>query len=223
MYCKGIFTNQNQLIYHYTNLKLKKMKKLLFSVLLFLFGTASFCTTWTITNSGDTFVPPTITIVVGDSVNFVVEAIHKPVEVSQATWIANGNTPLPGGFDLPFGGGLVLPDKLGVGTHYYVCSVHVAFGMKGTIIVQNNAGISNLPPPLNFNISPNPASASITINAGNNLIGSQYMITDQTGRKVLTGKLSDITTPVDISQLTPGVYMIQVAGLKRSSIKLVKE
>jgi plastocyanin len=199
------------------------MKKLLLSLLLFLFGTASFCTTWTITNSGDTFVPATLTIVIGDSVNFVVEAIHKPVEVSQATWNANGNTPLPGGFDLPFGGGFVLPALLGVGTHYYVCSVHVSFGMKGTIIVQSNSGINNIQPPLNLTVSPNPASTSITISAGSDLVGSQYMITDQAGRQVITGKLTDVTTPVDISQLTSGIYMIQVAGIKRSSIKLIKK
>ncbi len=198
------------------------MKKILFSILLFSLGTASFCTTWTITNTGDTFVPVNLTIMVGDSVLFVVGAIHQPVEVSQATWNANGNTPLPGGFDLPFGGGLVLPDKLGVGTHWYVCSVHVAFGMKGTIIVQNNSGISNIQPPLNLTVTPNPASTSITLTAGNDLVGLQYMISDQAGKEILTGKLVDITTPVNISQLTPGVYMIQVVGLRRSSIKLIK-
>jgi hypothetical protein len=95
--------------------------------------------------------------------------------------------------------------------------------MKGTIIVQSNSGINNIQPPLNLTVSPNPASTSITISAGSDLVGSQYMITDQAGRQVITGKLTDVTTPVDISQLTSGIYMIQVAGIKRSSIKLIKK
>src|ERR1035437_4943332 len=108
------------------------MKRIFTFALLCLMGTTGICKTWVIANSLDTFVPNTLTIALGDSVQFTVGATHQPLEVSQATWNANGAVPLPGGFDLPFGGGLVLPAQLQVGVHYYVCSVHVAFGMKGT-------------------------------------------------------------------------------------------
>jgi hypothetical protein len=94
--------------------------------------------------------------------------------------------------------------------------------MKGIIIVQNNSGITDNQLPLNFSVSPNPASNTITLKADNDLVGSQYLIIDQQGRQMITGKLGDMTTPVDISQLSPGVYLIQVAGLRRSSIKLIK-
>lgn len=198
------------------------MKKLVFSLLLFSLGSASFCTTWTITNSGDTFVPASLTIALGDSINFVVGITHQPVEVSLTTWNANGNTPLPGGFETPFGGGLVLPAKLGVGTHYYVCSAHVSFDMKGTIIVQNNSGIADNKVQVGISVYPNPANNLLTIKAGDDLVGSQYLISDQTGRQVLNGKLANETTAVDISQLTPGVYLIQVAGQRRSSVKMIK-
>jgi plastocyanin len=203
-------------------IKLKEMKKVLFSILLFLSGTAGFCTTWTITNNLDTFVPATVTIAPGDSVNFVIGITHQPREVSQATYNAGGNTLLPGGFETPFGGGLVLPAQLGVGTHYYVCSVHYLFGMKGTIIVQSNAAIAvnHLSP--DFSVYPNPVSTSMTINARNDWVGSQYIITDQAGRQILEGKLVDEATPVDISRLTPGVYIIQMAGQRRSAIKMIK-
>ncbi len=198
------------------------MKKLVLSLLLFSLGTASFCTTWTITNVGTTFSPATVTIHLGDSVNFALAAIHNAVEVSQATWNANGTTALPGGFQEPLGGGLVLPAKLGVGTHYYVCQPHASLGMKGMIIVQNNSGISNNQPPSNLSVFPNPASNSITIKTGNDLVGSQYLITDQTGRQVLNGILSNEATQADISRLTPGIYLIQVVGQRRSSVKMIK-
>jgi plastocyanin len=217
-----IIESAMRLFFKSINLKIKKMKNFLFSFLLLLLGTASFCTTWTITNVGFTFSPATVTIHLGDSVNFTLEASHNALEVSQTTWNANGTTPLAGGFQTPFGGGLVLPSLLGVGTHYYVCTNHVSGGMKGIIIVQNNSGISNNQLPSDLSVSPNPASNSITLKAGNDLVGSQYLITDQGGRQILTGKLVDITTQVDISQLSPGVYLIQVAGQRRSSVKMIK-
>lgn len=198
------------------------MKKLIFSLLLFSLGMASFCTTWQVTNVGTTFSPATVTIHLGDSVNFILEAPHNGVEVSQSTWNANGNTALPGGFQTPFGGGLVLPSKLAVGTHYYVCSPHASLGMKGIIIVENNSGIADNKLQAGISVYPNPANNLMTIKAANDLVGSQYLISDQAGRQVLNGKLANETTPVDISQLTSGVYLIQVVGQRRSSVKMIK-
>jgi plastocyanin len=199
------------------------MKKVLFSILLFVSATAGFCTTWVITNSGDTFVPATLTIALDDSVRITVATIHQPVEVSLATWNANGNTPLPGGFDLPFGGGLILPAQLGVGIHYYVCSVHADLGMKGTITVENNAGIVGIQQKGNLSVYPNPVITSLTIYAGKDMIGLPYFIADQTGRNHIYGKLVNDATMVDFSQLGSGIYVIQVVGQKRYSIKVVKK
>ncbi|MDX1907903.1 MAG: plastocyanin/azurin family copper-binding protein, partial [Bacteroidia bacterium] len=115
------------------------MKNLLLTLLLISTSLTGFCTVWTINDSGLTFTPATITINLGDTVNFVLSATHNAREVSQATWNANGTTALAGGFQAPFGGGTILPAQLGVGTHYYVCTPHASFGMKGTIIVQSCA------------------------------------------------------------------------------------
>jgi len=111
-------------------------KSLWLSILLFLFATPAFSTTHTITNSGSTFSPATITINLGDTVKFVLSSFHNAIEVSESTWNANGSTALANGFQTAFGGGTVLPDKLGLGTHWYVCTNHVGGGMKAKIIVQ---------------------------------------------------------------------------------------
>jgi plastocyanin len=198
------------------------MKKNIFSFLLLSLSITSFSTKWTITNSGDTFVPVTLTIQLGDSVQFSVGSNHQPVEVSQATWNTDGNTPLPGGFNLPFGGGLILPAQLETGTHYYVCSVHASMGMKGTIIVQSSTGINNQSL-RNFIAFPNPADRGLTITCGKDKVGLQWMIEDQAGRNALTGKLESESTQIDIAELTPGIYLFEVAGQERSSIKFVKK
>ena len=124
------------------------------------------------------------------SMNFTLAASHNVVEVSQSTWNANDNTALPGGFQTPFGGGLVLPAKLGTGTHYYVCSPHASLGIKGIIIVQDNSGIADNKLQAGISVYPNPANNLMTIKAANDLVGSQYLISDQTGRQVLNRQTS---------------------------------
>ncbi|MGB8359484.1 MAG: T9SS type A sorting domain-containing protein [Bacteroidales bacterium] len=198
------------------------MKTVLSSLVLVLFTSGAFCTTWTITNSGTTFSPSTITIIAGDDVTFSLATIHNAVEVSQETWNVNGSTKLTGGFETPFGGGQVLASQLGVGTHYYVCTSHISLGMKGKIIVQNATGITENRSVSDFSIYPNPALISVTIKANEARIGSGFYISDLTGKKVVSGKLDNEITTIDISHLTRGIYMIGMADRSERPVKLIK-
>ena len=192
----------------------------LFSLVLLV--TAAYSTTHTITSSGFTFSPATITITLGDDVNFTLGSIHNAVEVSQATWNANGNTALTGGFQTPFSGGPVPAAKLGAGTHYYVCTPHASLGMKGIIIVENATGIAENRQLPNFIVYPVPSVNLLTIRTNNNLSGKRFYISNLSGNVVSTGTLYEDTTPIDISQFTPGIYMIQIAGQRKQSVRFVK-
>ena len=86
------------------------------------FTSLSFSATHTITNSGFTFSPSSITINVGDTVNFNLASMHTAREVDQATWNADGTTS-NGGFDLPFGGGTVVLTQAGY-TILFVSLMH---------------------------------------------------------------------------------------------------
>jgi plastocyanin len=203
------------------------MKTILFSVILFAIVTAGYCTTWTITNSGFTFSPATITITVGDSVNFSVTSIHQPLEVSQATWNANGNTPLAGGFQTPFGGGLVLPAKLTVGTHYYVCSAHASMGMKGTIIVQNSTGIKENTAKTNFSVFPNPSNGKFQIEMVNPVFPENYNleIYNMVGDKIYSnyGLKQQVSTQIDLSGFPRGYYFVRIfdgAGISDKKVAI---
>jgi hypothetical protein len=66
------------------------MKTFILISLLFFLGLAGFSTKWVIVNSGFTFSPATLTVKTTDSILFNVNQIHQPVEVSQATWNADG-------------------------------------------------------------------------------------------------------------------------------------
>ena len=198
------------------------MKKLIISLFLVSLGTAAFCTTWTITYSGFTFTPATVTIIVGDDVNFNLISMHNAVEVSQTTWDANGNTPLAGGFSVPFGGGLVSASQLTVGTHWYVCQPHASLGMKGIIIVSISTGIPESQSQMNISVYPNPASDFITVKTNSGFQSSPYFITDMAGRQVLSGKLNSEENFIEISKFEKGIYLFQVAGQRRRSFKVIK-
>lgn len=198
------------------------MKKYLLAALLFLSGTAGFCTTWTVNNAGFTFSPASVTIDAGDSVQFSLASMHNALEVSEETWIAKGNTPLPGGFETAFGGGLVLPLQLSVGTHYYVCSPHASSGMRGIIIVQSLTGVDDLKAGSDFFVYPNPARSIMTIKANENMIGKQFYMTDQSGRKVFDGRVTSNETQVNIGQLATGTYQVILIDQKKQAYKLIK-
>jgi plastocyanin len=191
------------------------MKKILLTVLILLSGATCFSKTWTITSSASfTFVPATLTITLGDSVDFQLASIHDAVEVSLATWNANGTTPLPG-FSTPDGGGLVLPAQLTVGTHYYVCTHHVAsMGMKGTIIVQSTTGIEETAMLSNISIYPNPTTGRFSLEFNNADIPSEkdcsLEIYNMNGQKIYQTPVLYPTSEFDLSNQSDGIYFIKI-------------
>lgn len=196
--------------------------KILFSAILFIFSLSASSTKWTITNSGFTFSPATITITQGDSVLFTIASNHNVLEVSQTTWAANGVTPLSGGFNAPFGGGLILPAKLTPGTHFYVCELHASMGMKGQIIVNTTTGIASDTPAYSFSLYPNPTQEIINISAPAEFSGIPYVISDLQGKQLMSGTFMNGNQSLDISRFAEGIYLFRFGDLKRSSIKFVK-
>lgn len=204
-------------------LKNIKMKNLSILTLLVLTSFTGFCKTWTIVNNGMSFSPSNLTIAFGDSVNFNISGSHNAVEVSQSTYDVNGSTALLNGFQVPFNGGEVMPEKLGIGTHYYVCTPHATEGMKATITVIGITNITDNKLVQNISVFPNPTNDLITIKGSKNISGELYTVTDQSGKQVLSGKLSNTNTTVDIRQLATGIYFFQIGEQKRETFKIVKK
>jgi plastocyanin len=200
------------------------MKKFTFSFFLITLAFSAFATTWTVTNVGTSFSPSTLTIMEGDTVVFDLDNDHNSAEVSQATWNANGSTPLAGGWVTAFGGGVVLPADLTEGTHWYVCQPHASMGMKGMIIVLGTTSIEDNPFFAGVSIYPNPSKGNIYLKGqtghSKNLQVDIYNV--QGVRVYGTTKLNNTSMEeIEIPTLEEGIYIVRLQSDEGMSMRKV--
>lgn len=189
----------------------KNMKNKILVVLLTI-SINGFSTVWTINNSGFTFSPATITISLGDTVNFVIGSTHNAREVSQATYNANGSTALAGGFQTASGGGMVLPAQLGVGVHYYVCPPHVSMGMKAIITVQQSTSVVENESQATIFISPNPSSGQFKFNMEDFKLSRNCKIEiyNLEGSLIYNSIIINTKFNLDLSNQATGIYFVKI-------------
>ncbi|MEI6574574.1 MAG: T9SS type A sorting domain-containing protein [Bacteroidota bacterium] len=90
-----------------------------------------------------------------------------------------------------------------------------------TLTVNNNVDIQESLMQKPFSVYPNPANDMITLTIDSNK--GNYSISDNTGRVVLSGELSQHDTQIDIHQLSPGMYTVTFGRKKSHTLKFVKE
>ena len=77
--------------------------------------------------------------------------------------------------------------------------------------------------PLEFSISPNPASDQISIETSTNQFNSQLSIFNSQGREIIRRQVTEPKTVLDISHLPGGIYIVRLTGEKAVGIsKFVK-
>lgn len=82
-------------------------------------------------------------------------------------------------------------------------------------------GVNQVQAEQTLSIYPNPAHETISVKTAAPLTGTEYYITDATGRKIISGKLSSPSTEISIRHLAKGVYYFH-AGQQAGSFKVVK-
>jgi plastocyanin len=172
---------------------------------------------------GFTFSPSTLTIEAGENVEFEGSDSHPILEVSQTTWNDDGITPLEGGFSLPTGSGTVnFPEA---GTHYYVCTAHVASqGMKGKIIVQIAEALNEVSLSEQYAVFPVPLSGN-ELTVALKTTGEQKVsidIYDLAGNLMISslGETVDNKYQIDCSSLPKGLFLMKMKS--DEGISLVK-
>ncbi|MDD4969420.1 MAG: T9SS type A sorting domain-containing protein [Paludibacter sp.] len=205
------------------------MKKIILTLFIIPFYLNGFGATFNIVNVGLTYSPATLTINEGDDVTFTLNSsFHNALEVSLATYNADGIDPLAGGFSVPFGGGSVPSSLLPAGIHYYVCSNHVTLGMKGIIIVQSVSKVPEIQTQNDLLIYPSPAKENITVQ-----FNSTTTIPLEIKLFNLQGRLVDVLFPkteflglllrtFSLNKATSaGVYVVQLTTGDNTSYKRI--
>ena len=107
-----------------------------------------------------------------------------------------------------------------VGDNDYFCGVHGAFSMSGTITVEDPTASIEDEAFKTFSVFPNPASDMITIKLPDNPNASEIEVFNIIGKRVLVHSNSTTTdTPLSISSLQGGLYIIKVTSGENSQTK----
>lgn len=70
---------------------------------------------------------------------------------------------------------------------------------------------------------PNPAHDHLVIIVSKKLIGNSYLIYDNTGKLVLSGKITSENTTVELGDLSGGIYFFSVGENMKQTFKVIKE
>ncbi len=154
-----------------------------------------------ITQNSNTFAPASATVDVGETVTFNVSTQHTATQVSEETWMVNGNTPLPGGFN--FGSGMHEFVPASPGTIYFVCIPHAGMGMKGQLVVQVGTSVEERASTETFRMYPNPATDEMTVEW--NDPSAELVLIDAQGREVLRSRVNT-NERIGLAHLVAGNY-----------------
>jgi hypothetical protein len=75
----------------------------------------------------------------------------------------------------------------------------------------------------NFEFYPNPATNQITLKVDNQLLGSIYIIYDNTGKSVLNGNILSEQSVIDLEYLSKGLYLLSIGENLERKVKVIKE
>lgn len=180
-------------------------------------STTALATVHTINATGMVFSPSTITIHLGDTVQWVwIDNSHTTtsttIPAGAASWDAPLNANNPSFIYVP----------TVTGTYNYICQPHVSNGMIGSFTVMPPLGIKNVSD-ITASVSPNPAKDVIRISSREKIGGAQLF--DISGKVVKN--LQQITTAgteqtFSVAGVASGTYFLQIqAGDKVAIQKLV--
>ena len=85
-----------------------------------------------------------------------------------------------------------------------------------TVGIEDNIGFD-----LNYRIYPNPSNSFVTIKSNFESFGTDYTISDQLGRIVLSGYLKSEYTEISIQEFSNGIYFIKIGN--NNTFRLMKE
>lgn len=203
---------------------MKHLFIVMLACILFLVGTAQHH----ISINGNSYLPNTITVNVGDEVIIDASAVYPLIQVSPDSWHLNRTSLQNGGFSSSSKYRLLITSAMAGQTIYFGSGAHLGSGMKGQIIVRSVPGIyANHPNGFDFTVYPNPVSTDSWINL--QLSRSERIsiqVYDMQGRIVRTFidqemKAGEMKMPFTLSSLDKGNYIVQMRSNKERISKQI--
>ena len=74
---------------------------------------------------------------------------------------------------------------------------------------------------VNLNVYPSPASSLLTIQLSDEMINASYLITDQAGRNIASGKFNKTLNTIDINGIETGIYNLKIISNHTINTKVV--
>lgn len=118
------------------------------------------------------------------------------------------------------------------GTRYFTPTGEetlLCFFEKGQMVYHNPAfdscsfslinSVEDISHQVKFEVSPNPATTSVTINVDETMLGSTATITDVTGRKKAITNIEHRISNIETSGLPNGLYFVTVANKRQSATR----
>jgi len=84
-------------------------------------------------------------------------------------------------------------------------------------------GINQISSNNKFSVFPNPAQSLINVKVDIKLLGSAYVIYDNTGRIILKGIITSEITIIELGNLSGGIYFFSVGENLKQAFKVIKE
>jgi hypothetical protein len=91
------------------------------------------------------------------------------------------------------------------------------------LIVVSDIGMDETKSTGGIRVYPNPATGSVYLAADISLVGTPFVISDQSGRVVLTGTIEDVQTKIHLENLPGGLYMISTGEQMKNIFRVVKQ
>ena len=111
-----------------------------------------------------------------------------------------------------------------VGVYNFECTPHVSMNMIGSFtVVSGGVGISEIAITDNLLLFPNPVIKEINITVKESLLDKPFVLYNNVGKIVLSGKINSMITIVDTNELVPGNYFFVISDNKNQGLKIIKE
>jgi hypothetical protein len=92
------------------------------------------------------------------------------------------------------------------------------------VVACNQNGVNNgVGAEVSVSIQPNPVTDILRLSVQPQWVGAQYRVTDLSGRVVLAGRVDAAQSEISLAALSPGGYLISLAGSPPQSVQFIKE